>query len=159
VNPATPSPAVPSRGRLIAGRILTALIGLFLIGASAIPKFIAWPGKDEMMTHLGLPLPLVPLIGVIELAVTAVYLIPRTAVLGAVLLTGYLGGAVLTHLRVGDHWCFPLLIGVGAWAGLALRRPAVGRFLFGGPGAVASCERTEVRAPRDSQFDGTGARP
>jgi hypothetical protein len=58
---------------------------------------------------------------VLELFCAAVYVVPRTAVLGAVLLTGYLGGAVATHVRVGDAFIVPLLLGVLVWAGLYLR--------------------------------------
>ncbi len=113
------------------GWTLSGLAGLFLIGASAIPKFLDWPGKAAMMDHLGIPLSLVPTIGVIEIGVTLLYLIPRFSFLGAVLLTGYLGGAVMTHLRVGDPWYFPLIVGTVAWAGLALRRPGVLRLALG----------------------------
>ena len=114
---------MPSKPARITGWILSGLIGLFLIGASAIPKFTEWPGKSAMMDHLGLPLPLVPVIGTVELLVTVLYLIPRTSFIGAILLTGYLGGAVLTHVRIGDPWFFPLIIGIIAWVGLALRQP------------------------------------
>jgi hypothetical protein len=113
------------KAQRITGWILTALVGLFLIGASAVPKFIEWNGKAEMMSKLGLPLDLVPTIGMLEILVTVLYLIPRTSFLGAILLTGYLGGAVLTHLRVGDAWFFPIIIGVVAWVALGLRRPII----------------------------------
>jgi DoxX-like family len=116
---------MPTKAQLITGRVLTGLVGLFMIGASGLPKFIDWPGKDEMMSKMGIPLTLLPTIGVIEIAVTVIYLIPRTAFLGAILMTGYLGGAVMTHLRVGDPWFFPIIIGVLAWIGLALRQPAI----------------------------------
>lgn len=115
----------------ITGWILTALVGLFLIAASGIPKFLTWDGKEEMMAQLGIPLTLLPTIAVIEIAVTLLYLIPRTAVLGAILLTGHLGGAIFTHLRVGDPWFFPLIVGVVAWAGLCLRQPVLLALILG----------------------------
>lgn len=121
------------RARRITGLILTGLVGLFMIGASGLPKFVDWPGKAAMMEHLGLPLTLVPTIGVIEIAVTLLYLVPRTSFLGAILLTAHLGGAVATHLRVGDPWWFPVLIGVLAWLGLALRQPLIARLALGTP--------------------------
>jgi len=124
-----------SKTSRIVGWIVTILVGLFMIAGSGIPKFIDWPGKDAMMTHLGIPLELLPILGVIEISVTLVYLIPRTAFLGAILLTGYLGGAVCTHLRIGDPWFFPLIIGVLAWAGLALRYPVIGRLFLRDLGA------------------------
>jgi hypothetical protein len=96
-----------SKALLITGWVLTGLVGLFMIGVSGIPKFFDFPGKNEMMEHLGIPLSLVPTLAVLEIAVTVSYLIPRTSFLGAILMTGYLGGAVFTHLRVGDPWYFP----------------------------------------------------
>lgn len=120
------------KAQRITGWVLTALVGLFLIGASGIPKFMDWPGKNEMMDKIGIPLALLPTIGVLEIAVTLLYLIPRTSFLGAILITGYLGGAIFTHLRIGDAWYFPVVIGVLAWLGLALRRPVIFRLLLGG---------------------------
>jgi len=122
---------------LIAGWVLTVLVGLFLIGASGIPKFIDFPGKAEMMSHLGLPLNLLPTIGAIEIAVAVLYLVPRTSFVGVILLTGYLGGATLTHFRVGDSSAFPVVIGVLAWIGLALREPLI--FTLAWRGTCRSC--------------------
>ena len=114
-----------SKPQLITGRVLTGLVGLFLIVGSGIPKFLDWPGKDEMMSKMGIPLALLPTIGVIEIAITVLYLIPRTAFLGAILISAYLGGAIMTHLRVGDPWFFPIIIGVVMWVALGLRQPAI----------------------------------
>lgn len=114
-----------SKALLITGWVLTGLVGLFMICVSGIPKFFDFPGKNEMMEHLGIPLSLVPTLAVLEIAVTVIYLLPRTSFLGAILMTGYLGGAVFTHLRVGDPWYFPIIIGVLAWLGLALRQPTI----------------------------------
>ena len=128
----------------IAGWVLTGLVGIFLIGASGVPKFLDWEGKTEMMAKLGLPLSLLPAIGTVEILVTILYLIPRTSFLGAILVTGYLGGAILTHLRVDDPWFFPIIIGVIAWLGLALRQPLIFQLLFRGtsksPGTVQNGE-------------------
>ena len=77
------------------------------------------------MGKLRIPLPLLPALGVLEIAATIIYLIPRTSFLGAILLTGYLGGAICTHLLAGDPWFFPIIIGVLAWLGLALRQPLI----------------------------------
>ncbi len=123
---------MPSKVQLITGRVLTALVGLFLIGASGIPKFIDWPGKKEMMDKIGIPLTLLPTIGVIEIVITIIYLIPRTAFLGAILITAYLGGAIITHLRVGEPWFFPVIIGVLTWVALALRQPLIFKLASGG---------------------------
>jgi hypothetical protein len=122
---------MPSKGKRIAGWVLTGLVGLFLIGASGVPKFVDFPNKAEMMTKLEIPLGLLTTLGVIEVTVAVLYLIPQTAFLGAILTTGYLGGAVWTHLRVGDPWFFPIIIGVLMWLGLALRRPEILRMALG----------------------------
>ena len=101
--------------KTIVGRILSGLVGLFLIGASGVPKFIDWAGKQEMMDRMGIPLSLLPTIGVIEISVAVLYLIPRTSFLGAIFATGLLGGAVFTYLRVGDglfEILFPVILGV-----------------------------------------------
>lgn len=114
-----------TKAQRISGWILTGLVGLFLIGASGVPKFLEFPGKNEMMDKLGIPLSILAAIGILEITVAVIYLIPRTSFLGAILLTGYLGGAVFTHVRVGDPWYFPVIIGVLAWLGLALRQPLI----------------------------------
>lgn len=113
------------KAQRISGWILTGLVGLFLIGASGVPKFLEFPGKNEMMDKLGIPLSILAAIGILEITVAVIYLIPRTSFLGAILLTGYLGGAVFTHVRIGDPWYFPVIIGVLAWLGLALRQPLI----------------------------------
>jgi hypothetical protein len=122
---------MPTKGQRITGWVLTGLVGLFLIGASGVPKFMDFDGKADMMSKLQIPLDLLKTLGVIEISVAVLYLIPRTAFLGAILTTGYLGGAVWTHLRVGDTWFFPIIIGVLMWLGLAFRHPVIFRLLLG----------------------------
>jgi hypothetical protein len=73
------------------------------------------------MAQLQLPMSLVVPLGILEIACVVVYLIPATAVLGAVLLTGYMGGAILTHLRVGDPFFVQILLGIFVWLGIYLR--------------------------------------
>lgn len=122
---------LPSKTQRISGWVLTALVGLFLIAGSGVPKFFDFPGKEEMMAKMGFPLDLLPKIAVLEIAIAVLYLIPRTSFFGAILLTGYLGGAVVTHLRIGDPWWFPIMLGVLAWLGLALRKTEIFRLAFG----------------------------
>jgi hypothetical protein len=125
---------MPTKTQRIIGWTLTILVGLFLIGASGIPKFLdiaKIPDMADMMAKLQIPLPLLKTLGVLEISVAVLYLIPRTAFLGAILATGYLGGAVWTHLRVGEPWFFPVVIGVLMWLGLALRHPVIFRLLLG----------------------------
>jgi len=90
---------------------------------SAMMKLLRPPAVLQGFSQLGLPEKLALPLGILELACTIVYLIPRTSVLGAILLTGYLGGATLTHLRVGQPAFMPVLIGVLVWGGLFLRDP------------------------------------
>ena len=119
---ARPSPSAASGPRW-AGRVLMGLPVLFLLFDSAI-KLIGHPEVTESSLKLGLPVELAPRLGVLELACIVLLVIPRTALLGAVLLTGYLGGAVLAHVRVGDpllsHTLFPIYVGAMVWAGLYL---------------------------------------
>jgi DoxX-like family len=122
--PDSPSREPVSRAQMLAGRLLSGLAAAFLTLDSAM-KFVKAPQVIEASTHLGLGLELVTPIGLVLLVCTALYVIPRTAVLGAILLTGYLGGAVFGNLRVGDplatHVLFPVYFGILLWAGLFLR--------------------------------------
>lgn len=106
------------------GRAISGFIGLFLL-ADSIAKLVQPAAVLEASAHLGIPLPLVPAIGIILLTCTILYLIPATSILGAILLTGYLGGALLSHLRAGDpifsHVLFPADIGALMWLSLLLR--------------------------------------
>lgn len=120
-----------TKAKRITGRILTVLVGLFMIGASGVPKFIDWPDKAAMFGKLGVPMEMSPMLGVIEVSATVLFLIPRTSFLGAILVTGYLGGAVWTHLRIDDPWYFPIIIGVVSWVALGLRRTIIFKLALG----------------------------
>lgn len=118
-------PSSRSRGRQWTGYALSALTGLFMLfdaaGKLVIPAPVA-----QAFNRLGIPIGLSVGIGVLLLACTLLYLIPRTAVLGAVVLSGYLGGAVAIHLRAGSstfETVFPVLFAILAWAGIYLREP------------------------------------
>ena len=105
------------------GRILSALAILFLL-FDAAGHLIVPAQVVEAFNRLAFPLGLSPVLGVIQLTCVVHYAIPRTSILGAMLLTGYLGGAVATHLRVRDplfDTLFPIIFGVLVWAGLFLR--------------------------------------
>lgn len=107
------------------GRVLTALAALFLLFDATI-KLIDIDVVKESMQQLGYP-DVARGIGVIELVCTILYLIPRTAVLGAVLLMAILGGGIASHLRLGDpvftHLLFGVYLGLVVWGGLWLRDP------------------------------------
>lgn len=116
---------MPTKTQLIVGWVLTGLLGLFLLVVSGVPKFIDFPDKQKFFDHMGISLGLAPVLGIIEVTVTLIYLIPRTSFVGAILLTGYLGGAVWTHVRIGEAWFFPVIIGVLVWIALGLRQPVI----------------------------------
>jgi len=108
--------------RIWIGRALSILVSLpFVFSATA--KLIAHPEVVKGMEHLQLPQSLMRPLGVLELSCAVVYLIPQTSVLGAILLTGYIGGAMLTHLRIGEPVYMHIVIGIVVWLGLYLRRP------------------------------------
>ncbi len=114
--------------RIRTGRAISALPVLFLVFDSTI-KLINIAPVTEGMLHLGYPVQLAPVIGALEIICLAVHLMPRTSVIGALLLTGFLGGAVATHVRIGDplltHIMFPIYMAALIWAGLCLRNNAV----------------------------------
>lgn len=106
-----------------ARRIISALAVLFL-AFDGIIKVLKLAPAVEATTQLGYPAGLVITIGVLELTCLAVYVIPRTSVLGAILLTGYLGGAIATQVRAGTPLfsiVFPIIIGALIWGDLFLR--------------------------------------
>ena len=103
-------------------RSLSALCALFLT-FSAVMKLAHPPSLGEGFKHLGWPVTTALWIGVVELLCVVLYVLPRTAVLGAILVTGYLGGAIATHARLGEPFIAPLILGIVAWAGLWLRDP------------------------------------
>ena len=121
MEPTTPTTTV-SKKMLWTGYVLSTLPVLMLLFSGGM-KFIPSPQLNEGFAHLGLPVTLALGLGILELACTIIYVIPRTAVLGAILLTGYLGGAILTHLRVGDPYYTQIILGVVIWGGLYLRDP------------------------------------
>ncbi|MHC1763056.1 MAG: DoxX family protein [Verrucomicrobiia bacterium] len=120
IQTSPPEVEVVSRKTLWIGRIISAVPVVMLLLSAAV-KFAKPPSVVEGFAHLGLPERLALDLGVLELLCTVLYVFPRTAVLGAILLTGYLGGAILAHLRVGDAFIGPIAFGVMVWAGLFLR--------------------------------------
>jgi hypothetical protein len=111
---------VAAGGVVWAGRAISGLTTLvFVISASMKLK----GGAEVMqgMAHLGLPESLIVPLVILEASCVALYLVPATSVLGAILLTGYMGGAICTHLRVGDPVYIQVALGVLVWLGLYLR--------------------------------------
>ena len=108
------------------GRVLSGLFVLFMLGASIAPKFLMTDMVAEQnMTPLGWPAKYLLLIGLIELGCVVLYVTPRTSLLGAVLMTGLLGGAIAANLRVENplfsHTLFGVYLGLFMWGGLWLR--------------------------------------
>lgn len=116
----------------IAGSVLSGLAILFM-GMDGVAKLFMPPEVVEGTVSLGFPASTIVGIGVAALIPTILYAVPRTALLGAVLLTGYLGGAVATHVRVLNPWAshilFPGYVAAFIWGGLLLREPRL-RALF-----------------------------
>ena len=115
----------------VAGWILSVLIALFLIGASAMGKFTSWEGKSEMFAKMGWAEDVMVKIGIVEVAIAILFLIPRSSFIAAILLSACLGGAIATHVRVGDPFLFPIIIGGFTWVALGLREPNVFRVALG----------------------------
>jgi hypothetical protein len=119
-------PLQPSKPALWSGRILTGLLAAFFL-LDAVAKFFKPAPVVEGTIKLGYSEGVILPLGIVLLTCTLLYLLPRTAVLGAILLTGYLGGAVATHVRVGDplfsHTLFPIYFGIALWLSLYLRDP------------------------------------
>lgn len=117
-----------SKGMFWGGWVISVLPALLLL-MSATMKFIQPAGFDEGLKHMGWDANTIFYIGIVELVCTILYLIPRTAVLGAILLTGYMGGAIATHVRVGDLVIIQVLLGIVIWGGLYLRDERVRRLI------------------------------
>jgi hypothetical protein len=103
--------------------LLSALPAAMLVMSAGMKLSGNRQAMEQASSQLGWPPTVMFALGLVELGCTVIYLVPRTSVLGAVLLTGYLGGAVATHVRVGDPFVAPLAVGVVVWLALWLREP------------------------------------
>jgi DoxX-like family len=116
-----------------AGWIMTALVVLFLLGASAAPKLFGADVAIDSLQTLGWQPRYLVMIGAMELLFTILYALPRTGLIGAVLLTGLLGGALASNLRADmplfSHTLFSIYLGLFVWAALWLRDPGLRRYL------------------------------
>jgi hypothetical protein len=112
-----------SKPVLWTGRVMTALVAL-LVAFGGVIKVMKAPGVLEGFARAGIPEQLIVVVGIIEIVCAVVYAIPQTSVLGAILMTGLLGGATVTNLRIGDRtYVVPVILGMMAWGGLYLRDP------------------------------------
>ena len=116
-----PASSSVSKSALWTGRVMSALPVLMILFGSVM-KLMKAPGVIEGFVRAGVPERLIIVVGVIELACVILYVIPQTAVLGAILMTGLLGGATLTQIRIADPtWPMPVILGMLAWGGLFMR--------------------------------------
>ena len=120
---ASASPSTSKAARVI-GWILSALPILLMLGGGIFSLFNPAMIKEGMSKY-GYPEGSGTILVIVEIVCALLYLLPQTAVLGAILLTGYLGGATATHVRAGEPFFFPILVGVIVWLGLFLRDPRV----------------------------------
>jgi len=111
---------VASEGLVWAGRVISVLVSLVFV-ASSFMKLKGGTDVAQGMAHLGLPDSLIVPLAILEVSCVVIHLIPATSVLGAILLTGYIGGAICTHLRVGDPFFLQVALGILVWLGLYLR--------------------------------------
>jgi hypothetical protein len=102
------------------GRVISVLASLVFL-LSALMKLKGGPELAQGMAHLGLPESLLMPLAILEVSCAVIYLIPATSVLGAILLTGFIGGAICTHWRVGDPFFIQIALGIFVWLGLYLR--------------------------------------
>jgi DoxX-like family len=127
MNP-TQSPLAVSRAAMWTGRVLSGLVLLFLVMDISI-KFVGMPQVAEALTQLGWPVSSAVPLATLSLICGLLYAFPKTSVLGAVLLTAYLGGAIASHARIGDplfsHTLFGVYVGIVMWLGLWLRNGAL----------------------------------
>jgi len=113
----------PSKRTIWIGRIISA-VPMLMMAMSAVMKLLRTTQVLEGWAKSGYPEGSLLAIGLVELCCAVLYAVPRTAVLGAILVTGYLGGATATHVRAGEAvFVVPVFLGVLAWAGLFLRDP------------------------------------
>lgn len=117
-----------SRARLWTGRVISTLVSLMFVMSGAM-KLKGGPEVSAGMGHLQIGESMLLPLAILELACVAVYAIPPTAVLGAVLLTGYVGGIILTHWRVADALVVPIVLGLLVWLGIYLREPRLAALL------------------------------
>ena len=117
-----PQSAPPPKWMFWTGWVISVLPVLMLL-MSAVMKFVKPPGMAEGLSKIGWREDQMLTLGILELTCTLLYVIPQTSMLGAILLTGYLGGAIATHVRVGDDYLGPVIFGVLVWLGLYLRDP------------------------------------
>ncbi len=121
-----------------AGWVLSGLLAAFLCLASASGKFFDFPDKEVMFAKLGWATDVMFYVGIVEVTIAILFLIPRFAFIAAILLSAYLGGATATHVRVDEPFFAPIVIGVIVWVALGLRDPRVFNLAFQSSAAASN---------------------
>jgi uncharacterized membrane protein YphA (DoxX/SURF4 family) len=119
-NAIEPATGGSPKWMVITGWVLTLLPAALLV-MSGTMKLMGGPELEKGMEHSGYPLAVAKPLGIVEIACAVIYLIPQTAVLGAILLTGYMGGAIATHVRLEESFIMQTAIGLVVWLGIYLR--------------------------------------
>ena len=117
----TDASSFPVSKKVLWGGYIMSAIPVVLLLMSGVMKVMVQPTAVEGFAHLGYPESVAFEIGIVEIACLILYLIPQTAVLGAILLTGYLGGAVASHVRISEPFTGAVVLGVLIWGGLYMR--------------------------------------
>jgi hypothetical protein len=118
------SEQAPSKAAVWGGRVVSALPVLGLLASGTFKLMHKAEMVSQFTTKLGYPESILTPLGIVEIVITLLYAVPQTSVLGAILVTGYLGGATATHVRIGDPAAVtPVVLGVFVWLGLFLREP------------------------------------
>ena len=120
-----------SKAAKITGWVLSVVLTLFLIGASARAKLMGGETLEGMAEHIGYTTETLRTVGIVEAIIAISILIPRINFVGALLLTAYLGGATATHVRLEEAFIAPVVVGVVLWTAMALRRPDVFAAILG----------------------------
>ena len=128
-SPGVATATRPGKAARIAGWIISAIPILWMGGIGIVIYLFKRSLMEEGMAKYGYPASSALPIFIAELIAVILYAIPQTAVLGAILLTGYLGGAVATHVHAGEPWFVPVIFGVLVWLGLVLRDPRLRQLL------------------------------
>jgi hypothetical protein len=122
--------AEPSKGMIWGGRVTSAVLVLGLLVSASLKLSHSERIVAQLAEKFGYPESAITPIGLAEILCAILYAVPRTRVLGAILLTGYFGGAIATHVRVGDVFVLPLVFGILGWIGLFLRDARLRELFF-----------------------------
>ncbi|AMV34716.1 hypothetical protein VN12_21500 [Pirellula sp. SH-Sr6A] len=123
-----------SKKSVIVGWVLSVVVALLLSVLSAYGKFFDFPNKDEMFANLGWDTGVMVYVGIAEVAIALMFLVPRLAFVSAILMSAYLGGATAAHVRIHENFLMPVLIGIIAWIALGLRDPRIFQIAFSSKG-------------------------